>query len=158
MPAMPEPGPAAPGRPAGTWLAFDYGLRRIGVAVGQGITASANPLAAVDSRDGRPDWAAISALIDQWRPRGLVVGLPRTLEGGEHPLAARIERFCRQLAGRYGLPVHTVDERLSSREAESRLREARRQGRRRTVHKQEVDSMAAAILLENWFTGETDGR
>lgn len=153
---MHKPGPSACGAPTQTWLAFDYGLKRIGVAVGQALTATAAPLATVPSRDGRPDWPVISMLIDQWRPRGLVVGMPRMLEGGEHPLAPRVERFCRQLAGRYGLPVHTVDERLSSREAESRLREARQRGRRRAVRKQDVDSMAAAVLLENWFTGETD--
>lgn len=159
MPVMPEPDqgrPAATSR-AETWLAFDYGLRRIGAAVGQSLTVTATPLPAVASRDGQPDWRAISALVEQWHPSALLVGMPHSMAGERHELAPRVERFCRQLEGRYGLPVQTIDERLSSREAESRLREARRQGRRRPVRKEEIDSLAAAILLESWFSGANDG-
>ncbi len=139
---------------AETVLAFDYGRRRIGVAIGQTLTGTATPLTTLHCDDGRPDWTAIAALIDEWRPHTLVVGMPRHLDGGEHELCAEIERFCRQLDGRFHLPVCTVDERLSSAEAETRLKGLRSQGRRRKLRKDEIDQLAAAIMLETWMSGE----
>jgi putative Holliday junction resolvase len=125
--------------PRATVLAFDFGLKRIGVAVGEPETRTAHPLPAVS---GLPQ---IQKLVAEWRPGQLVVGLP-VAERGEHPLAKRVERFARQLEGRTGLPVALVDERFSSVEAESRLK-----GRAKEV-KRAVDSVAAQLILEQYFS------
>lgn len=153
--------------PDETVLAFDFGPRRTGVAVGNGITRTARPLAVIDdaSADGR--FAAIARLVDEWRPQRLVVGVPREPEpdADESPSAAgrgagllmteRCERFARQLAGRFGLPVATVDERFTSREAAVRMREAggarRAGGRRGHAGSAPDDAWAAALILEQWF-------
>ena len=128
----------------GTILGFDYGTRRIGVAVGQSITASATPLATVRATDGRPDWDHITRLVEEWKPAALVVGLPYNMDDSEADIAPRVRRFARQLEGRYRLPVHLVDERLTSVEAERRLgADAERSGR--------LDSLAATFILETWL-------
>jgi putative Holliday junction resolvase len=119
----------------GTVLAFDFGLRRIGVAVGEPELHTAHPLPAVS---GFPQ---IEKLVAEWRPARLVVGLP-VAERGEHPLAKRVERFARQLEGRYRLPVARVDERFTSVEAESRLKGLKRKN---------IDSVAAQLILEQYF-------
>jgi putative holliday junction resolvase len=119
----------------GTVLAFDFGLKRIGVAVGEAELRTAHPLPVVS------DFAQIQRLVAEWRPAQLVVGLP-VREAGPHPLAPRIERFARQLEGRFRLPVARVDERYTSVEAESRLRGAKRKP---------VDSVAAQLILEQYF-------
>lgn len=136
---------------AGVILGFDYGTKRIGIAVGQTLTGHASPLATVSARDGKPDWPAISRLIAEWRPAALVVGLPTHMDGGEHELTARARRFGNQLAGRYNLPVHTVDERLTSHEAEQMLKEAGRSAR------QGVDPVAAQLILQTWLNEHTTG-
>lgn len=130
-------------------LGFDYGQRRIGVAVGQTITATATALATLTARDGQPDWAEVTALIEQWRPDALVVGLPLRLDGTESELSRAAQRFARRLEGRYKRPVHLMDERLSSRTAEqTRTRGGARQG---------LDALAAQVILQDWFElfGET---
>lgn len=142
-------------RQQGPLLGFDYGLRRIGVAVGQPLTGTASPLQAVAARDGKPDWDAIGALVEEWQPAALVVGLPYNVDGSRQPMTDRAERFMRQLAGRFELPVHPVDERYSSQQAEDGLKQARREGRRGRIRKQDIDSAAACILLENWFNSGT---
>jgi len=119
----------------GTVLAFDFGLKRIGVAVGEQELRSAHPLPAVSQ------FPQIEKLIEEWKPARLVVGLPMR-EAGEHPLAKRVERFARQLEGRFHLPVARVDERFTSVEAESRLR---------GVKKKAIDSVAAQLILEQYF-------
>jgi putative Holliday junction resolvase len=126
-------------------LAFDYGTRRIGVAVGDTVTASARPLATVRVRGGRPDWVAVGRLVADWRPSRLVVGLPLDLDGGEQPASVGARRFSRQLGQRFGLPVDLADERLSSRAAVTRIAD---RGRRDTA----VDPVAAQIILEGWFS------
>ena len=131
--------------PAGVFLGFDYGSKRIGVAVGQSITHSARPLETVYSRDDRPDWQAITRLVETWQPTDLVVGLPVNMDGTEQEATRRARRFSRQLAGRYALPVHLVDERLSSVEAISRLRDKGQSGN-------QVDPVAAQLILETWFS------
>ena len=120
-----------------TVLAFDFGLKRIGVAVGEAELGTAHPLATISA----PGFDSISKLISEWRPSQLVVGLPLAANG-EHPLAKRVERFARQLEGRFHLPVARVDERFSSVEAESRLR---------GVKRKRVDCVAAQLLLEQYF-------
>lgn len=134
-------------RPAGTVLAFDFGLKRIGVAVGESLTGSARPLTTLACRQGVPDWSAVAALLEEWHPVRLVVGLPKRTDGTESDLTRAARRFGNRLAGRFGLPVSTTEEQLSSVEAERVL--AERGGRRRD--KGEVDRLAAAIILESYF-------
>jgi len=129
----------------GAVLGFDYGIRKIGVAVGQTITRTATPLRTLPTRDERPDWDAIGQLIREWQPESLVVGLPYQMDDAEAPVAARARRFARQLEGRYRLPVFLADERLTTREAQRQLgRDARRDALR-------VDAMAARLILETWL-------
>jgi len=141
--------PADPTRLSGTVLAFDFGTRRTGVAVGQTITATAAPLRTLRSPDGGPDWAGISSLLEQWRPVALVVGLPLHVDGSEHELTALAQRFGRRLQGRYHLPVFWVDERLSSVEAEQRLKNSGTIPSR--DNKEHIDAIAAQVILETWF-------
>lgn len=135
---------------AGSVLGFDYGRRRIGVAVGQHVTRSASPVGTVAARNDGPDWSRLLALLAEWRPTELVVGLPYNADGTPHDLTREAEAFARTLAERSGLAVHTVDERLSSVEAERALRERRAEGRRR-VAKGDVDAVAACVILESWL-------
>ena len=141
---MPERGARTAGHTAQTVLAFDFGLKRIGVAVGEPELGTAHPLPAIAA----PGFDSISRLVSEWQPRSLVVGLP-VAERGEHALARRVERFARQLEGRVRLPVARVDERFSSVEAESRLKGGRTKsaGGRRAI-----DSVAAQLILEQYFS------
>lgn len=134
-----------------TVLGFDYGKARIGVAVVNTLTGVAIPQSTIAARDGVPDWTAITRCIQEWQPKRLVVGMPRKLDGSDSAMQAPIERFIRQLTGRYALPVDVINEQLSSREAEQRLKSARQMGRKRKIHKAEIDQMAAAIILESWI-------
>ncbi len=128
-----------------TLLAFDFGLKRIGVAVGQTQTGSANPLETVVVKRERPDWEAIAKLIKTWTPDALVVGLPLNMDGSEQEMTHRAERFGRQLNGRFGLSVHLVDERLTTHEAKTRLQLDGRVD-------QDADPVAAQIILEDWLS------
>lgn len=145
-----------PERRTGAILGFDYGLRRIGIAVGQSLTGTATPLPAIAARDGVPDWTAIARFIEEWQPAALVVGVPYNMDGSRQEMTDRAERFCRQLEGRFHLPVHPVDERLSSHDAEDRLRTARQEGRRGRISKPDIDSAAACLLLESWFHSQDE--
>ena len=128
-----------PEKAAGTVLAFDFGLKRIGVAVGETELGTAHALPGIAA----PGFVAIEKLVKEWRPAALVVGLP-VAERGERMLAERVQRFARQLSGRFRLPVETVDERYTSVEAERLLRGAK---------KKAVDSVAAQLILEQYFHG-----
>jgi putative holliday junction resolvase len=137
-------------------LAFDFGLRRIGVACGDTVSRSASVLQTVPADSGKPRWEAIAALLRDWQPDLAVVGLPYNVDGSdsEQTLAARA--FAAELARRYTLQVALVDERYSSLEAEARLRSARESGlRRRRVAKADVDAAAACVILERWFSETT---
>lgn len=134
-----------------TVLGFDYGKARIGVAVGNTLTGIATPQSAIAARDGIPDWPAISRCLQEWQPARLVVGMPRKLDGSASAMQEPIEKFIRQLEGRYPLPVDVVNEQLSSREAEQRLKLARQAGRKRKIRKEEIDQIAATIILESWM-------
>ena len=131
-----------------TLMGFDFGTIRIGIAIGQEITASARPLVTLNSKTGKPDWTAISNLIDEWHPDILVVGVPLSMDSSEHDMTLAARKFCRQLEGRFGIPVNQIDERLSSVEAEFEIRESGRSSRK---DKGAVDRMAAALILETWF-------
>ncbi|NIV37284.1 MAG: Holliday junction resolvase RuvX, partial [Anaerolineae bacterium] len=112
---------------AQTILAFDYGTQRIGVAVGQTVTATARGLTTLQNKNHNlPDWQAIAALLAEWQPALCVVGLPLQMDGGEQEMTRFARRFANQLHGRFGLPVDTMDERLSSYEAEQILAEKHR--------------------------------
>jgi putative Holliday junction resolvase len=137
-------------RPSGTVLAFDYGFRRIGVAVGQTLTGSANPLAVVPVA-AQPDWNLISDIVNEWQPAALLVGLPLAEDGGETDMSKGARRFGRQLEGRFSIPVWYEDERLTSFSAEQRFVEARSRGGMRRKDAAMKDAIAAQIILENWL-------
>jgi putative Holliday junction resolvase len=142
------------GRPE-TILAFDFGLRRIGVAVGQTVTGSASPLRVVPNSDKGPDFDAIAQLINEWRPSRLIVGLPLHADGTPGEMQSHVEEFVREL-WRYQLKVDTVDERYTSTEAESALKNARASGSRGRVSKEMIDSAAAVFIAERFLTGRTN--
>lgn len=129
---------------ASTLLAFDYGLKRIGVAVGQTLTGTARPLQTVAVKNNRPDWPEIEQLIKTWLPDALVVGLPLNMDGTEQEMTNHARQFSRRLHGRFRLPVHFADERLTTREANWRLVE---DGGGRNP-----DAVAAQFILEGWLS------
>ncbi len=135
-----------------TVMGFDFGRVRIGVAVGQELTATASPLVTVKTRNGRPDWDGIARLIQQWRPQLLVVGVPRHADGSDNAVTTAALHFSRQLQGRYGLTVATIDERLSSNEAATW---AAAQGIRTAGGRLTVDALAAALILQSWLDQAT---
>lgn len=137
---------------AGSVLAFDFGVKRIGVAIGTqlgaGRTGSARPLTVIDSEASDARFAAIAALIAEWQPVLLLVGRPLNDDGTSHETTARCERFAKQLRGRFRLPVEDVDERFSSTEADASLRQRGLSWRQR---KARIDAEAAMIILQSWF-------
>ena len=144
MPGTPE------STPPQTLVAFDFGLRRIGAAVGQRVTGTAGPLGAADNGSTGPDWDKLGAWIKEWQPDLLVVGMPCNADGSPSEMGATVEGFARDL-GRFGLPVVTVDERYSSLEAAERLKTARREGRRGRIDKTSIDAAAAVLIAERWL-------
>jgi putative Holliday junction resolvase len=128
-----------------TLLGFDYGRKRIGVAVGQAVTGTATALCTVTARNGTPDWEHLDALVGEWAPGALVVGLPCHADGSDSDMTRAARRFARQLESRYALPVHTVDERLSSHAATG-LQQNAAAGRRAGT-----DAIAARIILQDWL-------
>jgi putative holliday junction resolvase len=138
-----------------TVLAFDFGLRRIGIASGDTLTRSAAPLpAALAGRSG-PDWQAIAHAVRTRAPGFLVVGAPYNDDGSEGALANAVRAFAAELERRFALPVHLVDERCSSLEANAQLKAQRASGaRRRRITRADIDSAAAAVLLRRYFAGE----
>jgi putative pre-16S rRNA nuclease len=164
-PGRPAPGPVTlpPVAPDGSdlrlpqlVLAFDFGRRRIGVACGDTLSRSANPLAAVANSAAGPSWSAVDTLMRDWRPDLIVVGLPYNADGSESAMSAQARGFSDELARRYALPVRLVDERYSSLEAGSRLKAERESGfRKRRVTKADVDAAAACVILDRWFVDST---
>ncbi|MCC7097074.1 MAG: Holliday junction resolvase RuvX [Thermomonas sp.] len=135
----------------GTVLGFDVGARRIGVAVGNALTGSARAVAVVDVHAVGPDWSHADRLLREWRPDGLVVGDPMTLDGGDQPIRKAARDFARELHQRTRLPVVMVDERNSSQEAARRFAVARAEGRSKRRDADALDALAAAIILERWL-------
>jgi putative Holliday junction resolvase len=150
-------------------MGFDYGTKRIGVAVGQRFTGTARPLAIVPVKNEQVDWAQITALIQEWQPNEIVVGLPKYADGSDNTITGAIREFCQQLQERYQLPVHTIDETLSTVAAaeqmkEERMRENNLKGTPKGQRKKRprssntslvsppLDAVAAQIILETWFT------
>lgn len=148
MPVAPD---APVTRPAALILAFDFGERRIGVAVGNTSTCTATAVGVLPAR-GTPDWEAVSRCVREWSPDRAVVGLPYNMDGSETALTAACREFAAQLSKRYQLPVDLVDERLTSSAAQADLRDARRSGaRKRRIRREDIDANAARLILETWL-------
>jgi putative holliday junction resolvase len=144
-----------PEKPVEAVLAFDFGLRRIGIAAGDTLTGTAAPRhAALVTRAG-PDWQAIAREVDALKPRRLIVGAPYNVDGTPGALAPAARRFANELESRFKLPVSMVDERWSSLEAGAALKARRAGGGRRRIQREDVDSAAAAVILERWLAGES---
>ena len=139
-----------------TVLGFDAGSRRVGVAVGSAYGAGARALAMIDVHAHGPDWPAIDRIVKEWRPQGLVVGDPMTLEGGDQPIRAFARSFALALQTRYRLPVVMIDERASSIEAAQRFAQARAQGGKRRRDANALDAMAAAVIVDRWLEAPQD--
>ena len=135
-------------------MAFDYGLRRIGVAVGNCLLGTTTPLSVLPAKDGVPDWSVLKRLVDEWTPDLLVVGEPLNMDGSPSELSAQASRFARRLHGRLGIAVVSVDERLSSFEAEQRLLDM---DLSRAKRKERLDALAAADILQT-FLDQKAGR
>lgn len=138
--------------PEGVVLAFDFGTKRIGVAVGEAALGQGRPLTTIDAKNRETRFLTISELIEAWQPSRLVVGLPLRLDGGEHELTRRCRRFANQLHGRFGLPVELVDERLTSVAAEVTLKDG---GYDWKTRKAASDAMAAKLILQDYFDAAT---
>jgi|SRR5690606_6135710 putative Holliday junction resolvase len=131
-----------------TLMAFDYGTRNIGVALGQTLTGSARELKGLKARDGVPEWSEIEKLLKEWQPDLLLVGLPLNMDDSESELSARARKFANRLHGRFGLPVELVDERLSSFAAKGEIMS---RGGSRDYKNNPVDSIAARLIMEDWL-------
>ena len=124
-------------------MAFDFGMAKIGVAVGQRITASASPVAIVRARDGIPDWTSLDKIVGEWQPCLFVVGLPLNMDGTESDMSGLARKFSRRLEARFKIPATTMDERLTTREASEGVSKG-----------EQVDAIAACLILESWFRNE----
>ncbi len=138
--------------PEGTYLGFDFGYKRIGVAVGQSLTGNASPLSTLAAKHGTPEWATIAKLLEQWQPQALIVGIPTCIDGSALYTTKAARFFANQLNKRFALPVHLVDERLSTVEAREQVFA---QGGYRKLKNTEIDSIAACIILEQWLHEES---
>jgi len=139
-----------PGTPE-TVVAFDFGLRRIGIAVGQQVTHSASPVGVAANGEAGPDWATIDAIITDWNPARLIVGLPLNADGTPSEIGKAVRRFAAALA-RFDRPVEMIDERHTSAEARDMLRKERALGIRGRIRRQTIDAAAATLIAERWLT------
>ncbi len=141
-----------PDKPPRSLLALDFGLRRIGIATGSCVTGTASALVTIDAHEGEPDWDRLDELVKEWQPELLVLGLPLSPQGEVTDLANIVTDFADLLKSRYELPVELVDERYTSVEAESLLKEQRRSGvRNKRLKKTDIDSLAAQLIAESWM-------
>ena len=141
--------PVLAGLQAQTYLGFDFGNKKIGMAVGQLETKIASPLETLRSLKQTPNWDKISQLIDEWQPIGLVVGVSRQADGSDNPITPRMLKFCRQLNGRYNLPVFQIDEALSTFEAKQMLYDDVQLSATKLWAVQ--DQLAAQLILQSWL-------
>lgn len=131
-----------------TILGFDFGMKNIGIAVGQELTGTANPLMVIKARDGIPDWEQIKKLLQEWQPALLVVGLPLNMDGSEQEMTAAARRFGNRLHGRFNIPVEWQDERLSTYEALDQMGiRSKMDARQRS----DVDRISAQLILQSWL-------
>ena len=136
-----------------TILAFDFGLRQIGVAVGNMTLQSTQALAIVSARNGKPNWQAIEEIMRDWQPDLLVIGDPLNMDGSAGEMSERAQKFARRLHGRFGTAIEMADERLSSFEAKQNMRD---QGHRGDYKDKPIDSYAAELILQTWFRESTE--
>jgi putative Holliday junction resolvase len=132
-------------------MAFDFGLKRIGIATGHEQTGIASPLTTLHSTNTNPDWDAIGKLISEWQPDALIVGVPYHMDGSDSDMSTAAQRFGRQLHGRFGLPVYEIDERLTSQAAAAEHRQQRQSGRQSRTGKGDIDMLAASLILQTWL-------
>jgi putative Holliday junction resolvase len=152
---MPEP--AATPATAGIWLGLDVGTRDLGVAVGNELTGRARPLKTLAMQPDSSMWAALDALVGEWAPGGIVVGLPLTREGGEQPMTLRARRFAATIAQRYRRPVVQHDERGSTQVAKRQFANERAAGNAKRKHAVDIDAHAAAVILEDYLAHVASG-
>lgn len=129
-------------------IGFDFGTKNTGTAVGQMITRTATPLKTLHAIEGKPDWLQIQKIIRQWHPDALVVGIPLNMDSTEQPITQLAREFMQELKIQTGLPVHGVDERLTTREAKNRIFT---EGGYKALKKADIDSLAAQLMLEQWM-------
>ena len=141
-----------------TLLAFDYGKKKIGVAVGQELTETSSPVTTLRTPNRGADWEAITQLIESWRPAGLVVGIPLNMDGTEQEMTRAARSFADRLAARYHLPVYHADERLSSVEAEHLRHQDDSPGERWGRRRRGVDEVAAHVILQTFFSQQKERR
>ena len=134
-----------------TVLGFDFGMKRIGVAVGQTITRTASPLTVLAAKQGEPNWVEVDKIIKTWRPTALIVGRPLKMDGTTQSVTNAVDHFTQLLETRYALPVYQIDERLSSKAARTDIFDA---GGYRALQKNSVDSRAAQIILQDWLNSQ----
>ncbi len=132
----------------GTVMGFDFGMKNIGVAVGQQLTGTASGLTALKARDGIPDWQQIADLIQQWQPRQLVVGLPLNMDGSEQHMTAAARKFGNRLNNRFNIPVAWQDERLTTYEAVAAMG---LRNKFQSANRSDVDRLSAQIILQSWL-------
>lgn len=132
-----------------TYLGFDFGNKKIGTAVGQTTTGIASPLKTIRSINQQPNWEIISQLISEWNPAGLIVGISKQADGSNNPVTPRMFKFCRQLEGRYHLPVHQIDEAFSTFEAKQMLFDDLKVNAGKLWDVQ--DQLAAQLILQSWL-------
>ena len=135
-------------------LGFDYGTKQVGIAVGQVVTGQARELCTIKAQNGVPDWTRVEALIKEWKPDAIVVGLPLNMDGSRSEMSDRAEKFARRLNGRFNVPVHTHDERLTTFEAKGER--MGRGGQKGSYRDNPVDAIAARLLLQGWLEANAD--
>lgn len=133
-------------------LAFDFGLKNIGVAIGQNITKTASPLPLLKARDGIPDWNNIKMLLDEWKPEKVIVGFPLNMDQSESELALRAKKFANRIHGRFSISVELFDERLSTFEAKDIAKEL---GHKGDYKNNPIDAIAACLILESYWRNHT---
>ena len=134
-----------------TVLAFDYGLRQMGVAMGQTLTGSAQGLCILKAHDGIPNWDEVSKLLDEWAPDLILVGLPLNMDNSESELSRLARKFARRLQGRFNANVLMVDERLTSQDVKALIRDENNKGTKGRTDLTKIDHLAAALILQSWL-------
>jgi len=136
----------------GDYLCFDYGTVRIGIGIGNSLLGTARPLSVTANNSGTPDWAPIDKAMQEWQPKGLVVGIPLDLDGNAQEITYHARGFVKSLKKRYNVSVFSADERFSSMQAQQELQKMRARGQRGKTQHADIDTLAAALILEHWFT------
>ncbi len=130
------------------FLSFDFGTKKIGVAVGQSVTLSANPLTPIPAKWGVPSWETIALLIAKWQPEGIIIGIPLNMDATSQPITKKAKKFANELRNRFELPIYEVDERLTTVEARQQLFDL---GGYKALSKISIDCFAAKLILEDWM-------